>query len=134
MVIEKQPVSEMWAPFSFCEPSARVQQIKSLLLSGHSVFIEPVYAEASTGFLIVVYRHDVWTLEEILEASFFDGGLGMHELHSLSVLSLGTKNEATQIIDETLDAGFIVCLLSDLIDEGHVLGAYMLRASIADSS
>jgi len=134
MVIKKVPASEIWEPFSFGVSTPHVQRIKSLLLSGHSVLIELVYAEQSVGFLVVIYNHDTWSLEEIMETSFLDGGLGMHELHSLSVLSHGTTNDVTKVIDETLSSGFIVCLITDTLKDGCIVGSYLLRASASDTS
>src|SRR3989338_3648383 len=134
MTIEKQPVSEVWAPFSFGELTPHVKHIKSQLLNGHSVIIEHVYADSSTGFLVITYDHGEWSLEEIIDTSFLDGGLGTHELHGLSVLSLGSVNYETRLIDETLSAGFIVCLLSDVSKDGRVVGSYMIRASVSDNS
>lgn len=134
MTTKPLPVSTVFAPFSFCELNEQVRNIKSQLMRGGSVIIEPVHADASTGFLVITFDHEHWSLEEIIDTSFLDGGLGMHELYGLPVLTLGSANYEARLIDETLAAGFIVCLLSDVSKDGCVVGSYVIRAGVSDNS
>lgn len=134
MNLRESPVPELWEPFLFTESSPQLLFVKRKLLSGSSVVIEPVYADASVGFLARVYCSAEWSREEMMQLALEDGGLGMSELHGLIVHELGTNVREANLINETLSAGFMLCLLADVSADGRVVGSYILRASVSDNS
>lgn len=135
MNMKEHPTPELWEPFLFTESSAQLLFVKKKLLSGSSVVIEPVYADASVGFLARVYQGAEWSADEMMElVALEDGGLGMCELHGLIVHELGTNAREANLINETLSAGFTLCLIADVSSDGRVVGSYILRASVSDNS
>lgn len=132
--MKKQPTTEVWKPFSFAESSASVRRVKTRLLRGDSIFIEPIFADKSVGYLVVVYDSEKWSMEELISLSNDDGGLGLNELHGLAVYTLGVKNRVTELINETLDAGFTVCLIADVSLDRRIMGSYILRSSVSDNT
>src|SRR3989338_169796 len=113
MTLKKEPISELWKPFSFTQSSAKLSFVKSKLMQGYSIVIEPVYADHSTGYLARVYDPSIWRANDIMELYLDEGAVEMHELHGFSVFALGMENRETLLIDETLSAGFAVSLLVD---------------------
>lgn len=123
--------------FRFDALSPEIQMIKQALFSGFTAQIELVEgmyegeAHPRSDIYVTFGAQDYDSAcANAMEQCFPDPALRMSE----SILRLGVESPLSALIMETLDAGFLVYLISESVNDGGASGHFTLIYTISDNS
>lgn len=131
---KKDPASSTRSYFRFGESPFQEFWVKHRLMYGDSVELVAVENAHPPELLMTTFDFGQWSYEEMVARARDESGLGMHMLVHQLVMELGVDTRVSQIINETLEAGFRVHLVAEAPSPEGVSGYYTLIATIADNS